>query len=363
MDMIMSKKKPVFPISDTLRTYLEDYDREEDIALTYDDMKRWSESLPVLDNDGNDTLWRSVMYPQSDQTEIFNGLREIYALLKTDGDMNIINHLSISRIEYCLFGNSNPFRIKIVNMMNDNHDYFYIKKADASRVYGLELEHIMSPNRISYIIDGDTLVEDHIAGIPGDVFIESYMDNNPNFYAVGMAKEFVKFNERCFIMLLGDMRSYNYVVDITPDFDKEQYRTRTIDFDQLCYEGRMNFYKPQYYKENRKIVSFCMETLSHETVAQYQHEERSLMKKRYHVEKNRITQLLESLSLDNLSTHEKRTSLIKDLNKYHNTTKFSNCQTMGEVLRIHLDLMLGKPKPKKLKVRAVYKVEGSSSVD
>ncbi|MDX1447273.1 hypothetical protein, partial [Lishizhenia sp.] len=244
----MSKKKPAFKISDTLRAYLIEYDREESIPLSYEDMKRWSDSLPVIDANGNDTLWRSVMYPQTDQEEIFDGLREIYALLKTDGDTTIIKHLKISRIEYCLFGNSNPFRIKIVNMINDNHDYFYIKKADASRVYGLELEHILSPNRMSYIVDGNTLVEDHIAGIPGDIFMESYMENS-NFYPVGMAKEFVKFNERCFIMLLGDMRSYNYVIDVTPDFDKEQYRARTIDFDQLCYEGRKNFYKPQFYKE------------------------------------------------------------------------------------------------------------------
>ena len=355
MDMEMSKKKPAFKISDTLRAYLIEYDREESIPLSYEDMKRWSDSLPVIDANGNDTLWRSVMYPQTDQEEIFDGLREIYALLKTDGDTTIIKHLKISRIEYCLFGNSNPFRIKIVNMINDNHDYFYIKKADASRVYGLELEHILSPNRMSYIVDGNTLVEDHIAGIPGDIFMESYMENS-NFYPVGMAKEFVKFNERCFIMLLGDMRSYNYVIDVTPDFDKEQYRARTIDFDQLCYEGRKNFYKPQFYKENMKIVQFCMETLTPETVFQYQHEERTLMKKRYHVARTRLTNLLNSMHDDVLSTDQKRDSLKKELNEYHQTDRFENCETMGQVLRLHLDLMLGKPKPKKPDVLATYKV-------
>ena len=35
-----------------------------------------------------------------------------------------------------------------------------------------------------------------------------------------LAKEYVKFNERCMIRLLGDMRSYNYVVVPIHDFDK-----------------------------------------------------------------------------------------------------------------------------------------------
>jgi len=37
---------------------------------------------------------------------------------------------------------------------------------------------------------------------------------------IRFAKEFVKFNERCFVRLLGDMRSYNFVVDITPDIER-----------------------------------------------------------------------------------------------------------------------------------------------
>ena len=61
---------------------------------------------------------------------------------------------------------------------------------------------------------------------------------------------YVKFNERCFARLLGDMRSYNFVIDITPDIEDYQYRLRAIDFDQQSYEGRKNLYLPQFYKEN-----------------------------------------------------------------------------------------------------------------
>ncbi|BDS14831.1 hypothetical protein [Aureispira anguillae] len=343
--MEISKKKPSFPISDNLRKYLKDYGRSDALPIQYQDLTNWYESAAIYDQNGNDTLWEAIIYHPTFQDEIEAALTYIYGMLKTDGNMEVIEHLRVSRIDYCLFGNSKPFRIRIINSLNDNHDYFYIKKADASRVYGLELEDILSPNRLAFIVDKETLVEEHIPGIPGDAFLDYYIET-PNFLKSYAAKEFVKFNERCFVMLLGDMRSYNYVVDVTPDFDKEQYRVRAIDFDQLCYEGRKNHYLPQFYKENYKIVKFCMEVLPPITVEQYKYEERILMKKRYNLDQERIKHLLNSMSMDTLSTHEKRASLIKDLNSYHTTQQFSSLSSMGEILTLHLELMLGKPMPK-----------------
>ena len=61
------------------------------------------------------------------------------------------------------------------NILNDNYTNFYIKKADASRIYGLEFEDIFSPDRINFLVFKDTLIEEHILGIPGDVFITSYL--------------------------------------------------------------------------------------------------------------------------------------------------------------------------------------------
>ena len=86
-----------------------------------------------------------------------------------------LNRPSRSKIDFGDFGNSRPFRIRITNLFNDNSDYFYVKHADASRIYGLELEHILSPNRINYIVNGTTLIEEHIAGVPGDVFLSDHL--------------------------------------------------------------------------------------------------------------------------------------------------------------------------------------------
>lgn len=352
--MHMSQKKPHFPIHQELRDYLKKHHREAKLAATYDALLQFSNGVPVLDHNGKDTLWQSVIYDNFLQDEVQKALVEIYAALKTDGDQSFTGQLRTDRIDHCLFGNSNPFRIRIVNTMNDNHDYYYIKKADASRIYGLELEHHLSPNRISYLVEGDTLVEEHIAGIPGDVFLGNYMDR-PSFAKTRMAKEFVKFNERCFTMLLGDMRSYNYVIDVTPDFDMEQYRVRSIDFDQFAYEGRKNHYLPQFYKENFEVIQFCMEILSPETVEQYQTEERTLIRKRYYHSRQELEELLESMTHVPLSSPDKIKSLSKDLNEFHRCEEFKGFTSMGQILQLHLSKMIERTKNRTYLGRTSFK--------
>ncbi len=345
---VISKKKKHFPISEPLRKYLREYERDTELPLRYTDLLRFSDSFPLLDSQGRDTLWEIVVYPQYLMLELNEHLTLIYALLKTDGDTSVMEHLYVDRIDFCTFGNSKPFRIRIVNHFNDNHDYFYVKIADASRVYGLELEHILSPNRINYLVHDQTLIEEHIAGIPGDVFINDYIQR-PNLNKVRIAKEFVKFNERCYLKLLGDMRSYNYVVDITPDFDEEQYRVRAIDFDQQSYEGKRRMYLSQFFKENGPIVKLCLDLLSPETVRQYQYEEQTLMARRLKSARHRMKDLIDCMQVDTISLPEKVKQLRRELAKHHKNADFLKCQNMGEILKTHLRNMLANMKPTRKK--------------
>ena len=88
----------------------------------------------------------------------------------------------------------------------------------------------------------------------------------------------MKFNERSFVQLLGDMRSYNFVVVITPDFEGSQIRIRAMDFDQQAHNGRKSFYLPQFFKENATVVKFCQRLLNPQSAYQYQREEQALMR-------------------------------------------------------------------------------------
>lgn len=333
---LISKKKKIFPISSGLREYLVGYSREVDIPIHYQELLRYSSSIALYDSKGQDTLWETVFYDQSDREEIHLNVKKIYALLKAGGDMSVMEHLYVDRIDLCVFGNTQPFRVRIVNRINDNFDYFYIKNADASRVYGLELEHLLSPNRISYLVHQNTLIEEHIAGIPGEKFMKEHMDLHDT-NAIRLAKEFVKFNERCFVRLLGDMHSSNFVIDVTPDFEETHYRIRAIDFDQQSYEGKKSIYLPQYFKENNKLIELGMEYITPESMRQYQKEERTLISNRVKSAKVTIKNILNAMENDTLSIPENIKSLREDLSKHYRSQEFLSAKNMGQLLRISLN--------------------------
>ncbi len=335
---VISKKKIIYPISEQLRAYLVKYGREVDIPIHYKDLLRYSNSIALYDFKGNDTLWETVFYDESDRTDIHYKVKKIYALLKADGDMSVMQHLYIDRIDLCIYGNTQPFRVRIVNRINDNFDYFYIKNADASRVYGLELEHLLSPNRISYLVYKDSLIEEHIAGIPGEQFMKQQI-HDPLINPIRLAKEFVKFNERCFVRLLGDMHSSNFVIDVTPDFEETHYRIRAIDFDQQSYEGKKSIYLPQYFKQNNALIQLGIKHITPESMAQYQREERALIATRLKSSTKEIEDILSAMELDVISTPENTASLTRDLARHYKNQQFLQCKNMGELLRLSLQMV------------------------
>ncbi|MCG9792407.1 hypothetical protein [Flavobacterium algicola] len=325
-------KKPSYPINEFLFEYLDRYDRISPVSVCYDDLLRFSGSIVVYDKNDHDTLWVRVYYNEFERNEIDLNLKKIYSLLHSDGNLEIIKFLNIDAIDYCTFGNSKPFRVKVRNILNDNYVHFYIKKADASRLYGLELEDILSPDKINFLVYEDTLIEEHIIGIPGDVFMETLLKKCTETEKAQIAKEFVKFNERCMIRLLGDMRAYNYVVLPIHDFDQVVYRIRPIDFDQQCYEGNFKIYRPQFFKENAPMVQLVKAKLQDSSIEQYKDEERAALSKRLHSARKRVGRLLHIMCNDFLAPDAHTNKLKLELFRYTNDLNFKNASSMGEVL-------------------------------
>ncbi|MFH4967603.1 hypothetical protein V8G61_05285 [Gaetbulibacter sp. M240] len=338
-DLKISKKKPSYPITDKLHDYLSEYNRDIKIPIFYDDLLRFQGSVVVYDKEDNDTLWVRVYYNEYEREEIELSLKKVYTILHSDGNENTIPFLSVDAIDYCTFGNSKPFRIKIRNILNDNYTYFYVKSADASRVYGLELEHMLSPYNLNFLVYKNTLIEEHIAGIPGDEFIKSFLPKCDKSEKMQIAKEFVKFNERCMIRLLGDMRSYNYVIVPTHDFDHVVYKIRAIDFDQQSYEGKFNIYRPQFFKENLKMVELVQECFQRLSIDQYKIEERSILVKRLKSFHDRIDELLHCMQTDSISKDAHITMLKMKIYEYTQDVKFKRSKNMGEVLKYSLEFL------------------------
>lgn len=331
-------KKPVFPVSDSLLAYLRQTHRETDVPIAYADLLHHTSAVTLFDKNGKDTLWETLIYGEADRQFIHECLRKVYAQLKVGGDVSIIEHLYIDRVDYCLYANTHPVRVRIVNRLNDLFDYFYIKRADASRIYGMELEHLLSPNKINYLVKASTMIEEHIAGVPGDAFIKEYLprqDYNP----LRVAKEFVKFNERSLVQLQGDMRNDNFVVEVVPDFDDLYFRLRAIDFDQFAYEGDVKIYLPQFFKENNPIINIGLKNMTTVLELQYQREERTRLLTRVRAAGAHLANLLEALRREELSTPENVHRLRESLAELYQDSSFLLAGTMGEVLRNSLRML------------------------
>lgn len=339
MQHLISQKKANYPISDYLRSYLTRYGRIWSESIQYRDLNRFTNAIPVYDEKGKDTLWSTVLYSDSDRQEIHQQLLTAYTILKADGDTSITKYLYIDRVDQCIHGNTLPFRIRVVNRINENFDYFYVKKVDANRIYGLEIEHILSPNRINYFIHGQTIVEEHIIGIPADAFLREEIPVT-DFDQVRLAKEFVKFNERCFISLLGDMHSGNFVIELTRDFEKWHFRMHPIDFDQQSHHWRKEVYLPECFEQNALFVSIVARNLAPENVLQYQKEERSLVANRVRVSHGRFNQLMDVMKEDIISPDEYVKRLGGQLAEHYKEAKFESCETMGEIVYASITRLL-----------------------
>lgn len=338
-EKLMSKKKPAYPINSFLDEYLIEHSRSIKIPVFYDDLLRFQGAINLYDKNDEDTLWIRVYYSEFERQEIDLSLKKVYNILHSNGNEDNIQYLNIDAIDYCTFGNSKPFRVKVRNILNDNYTYFYVKKTDASRVYGLELEHILSPYNLNFLVYQDTLIEEHIAGIPGDTFIKDILPNCTEAEKAEIAKEFVKFNERCMIRLLGDMRSYNYVIVPTHDFDQVVYKIRGIDFDQQCYEGKFKVYYPQFFKENFPMVKLVTDKLLENSIEQYKLEERSIVAKRILSSEDRINELVFCMKNDSISTNENIELLKTQVYGFTKDINFKRSKNMGEILENALEFV------------------------
>jgi hypothetical protein len=176
-------------------------------------------------------------------------------------------------------------------------------------------------------------------GIPGDVFMDTLLEKCSETEKSQIAKEFVKFNERCMIRLLGDMRAYNYVIVPIHDFDQVVYRIRPIDFDQQCYEANLKVYRPQFFKENYPMVKLVKDKLENSSIEQYKNEERAALAKRIYSNETRVKKLLQIMGNDVLAPDENVEKLKLELYRITHDINFKRAKSMGNVLYSAFDFI------------------------
>ena len=85
-DIKISKRKPSYPVSDKLQSYLSRYKRNVRIPIFYEDLLRFQGSIVVYDENDNDTLWIRVYYNEFEREDIDLSLKKIYTILHSDGN-------------------------------------------------------------------------------------------------------------------------------------------------------------------------------------------------------------------------------------------------------------------------------------
>ncbi len=110
-----------------------------------------------------------------------------------------------------------------------------------------------------------------------------------------------------------------------------------MDFDQQSYDGRKNFYLPQFFKENSALAMFCVKHLRLETAYQYQREEQTIMLRRAELAAERLGLLLYEMARDPLSPPEKMYELRESLAEHYHRKEYLSCETMGALVRENLE--------------------------
>jgi len=129
-------------------------------------------------------------------------------------------------------------------------------------------------------------------------------------------------------------------VDITPDFEEVQYRVRPIDFDQQCYEKRLEVYRPHLFPDNQPVEELVRSHLNVPTIVQYRQEERSQTARRIQAESRRYTALLGTMRKTQIAPPENVAALAEELNAYHECADFTGASTMADLVMRHLQRLL-----------------------
>jgi len=328
-------QKEVYPVGAELQQYLQQYKRDIVLPISYTDLFHYRYTNAIRDNQGKHTHWENVVYEASLLLTLQKNILETYYLLMQPEAAT----LEVVAIDFCEYANSMPFRVTLLNSEASKKLFFYIKAADSSRIFGLELEQLLSPNHTHFLYHNNTLIEQHIDGIPGDEF-PVVIHALPLVEKQQLAAAFIQFNERSFARLLGDMRSYNFVINQTNNA-KNPFVIRAIDFDQQSYEGRLNLYLPQFYKENIEYVQLIMELFTNVQIEQIRLEERVQIALYVQDNQQRLQQLFNAMITASISDNYKVLLLRKELNAYFKTELFSHCNSMGAMVQQQLDCLLG----------------------
>ena len=75
VSILQTQKKPSYPVIDGLRAYLHRFRRDRDLPVMYERLRDFHETAPLVDANGQTTLWETVAYRPEDMSSRMNRIR------------------------------------------------------------------------------------------------------------------------------------------------------------------------------------------------------------------------------------------------------------------------------------------------
>jgi len=258
-----------------------------------------------------------------------------------DSNPEIMTQLEIVSIERIDYADKKPLRFN-VQFPGKVRRFFFAKpfnSEDVGRIFGLELEHLLSPYKFDYSVGGQAIYEDGIEGMEARDFL--FASGIKTASDPAFLEELVRLDYRCQTMLVGDMHSYNYLVTAIRDANGSSFKIRAIDFDQLFsvrYDINRRDLDTSVFREPQVPKKEAIKILGKERYNSIVSLERECMRKRFIESQSRICDLTKIIGYSEHCNKDFE-KLAKQLALFHKDNAFldeSKVSNAGELLRLHL---------------------------
>ena len=245
--------------------------------------------------------------------------------------LDFFKDIKITDVVEMSYADHKPLKVS-VNLKGGIEKVFYAKPFDERRLAGLELVHLLSPDKYNFSASGEAIYEDEIPGIEAEEFEANYKGDP--FKNESYVSELVKLDFLTQLLLLGDMHKRNYLVSSNNITGEEKYSVRPIDFDKIFLISKIE-YADVLSTDKDKILKF----LGKEKYDSIRETVKGEIRKRYYENKNRINTFLEIINESDKCTVY-ASDLRNSLSAFHNDIDIAYIDNFGELLKVHFERML-----------------------
>ena len=75
--MATHKRKDFFAIGHAFSAYLSKYGRIRELPISYEALLNYQDAFPLIDSNGNDTHWQTLVYEQNYGKALYQGLKKL----------------------------------------------------------------------------------------------------------------------------------------------------------------------------------------------------------------------------------------------------------------------------------------------